>query len=90
MCIGEAAGLDKTRCMYRLGGDPSASSWDTLAQKWSKNQPLDHYAIFIAILLLQLHPNPSLMLILSLMKSHHIGDSTVFSMMHNMSSIGPR
>ena len=49
---------------------------------------LDHYAIFIATLLQQLHSTPSLMLILSLMKSHHIGDSTISSMMHNMSSIG--
>ena len=46
---------------------------------------LDHYAIFGAALLLQLHSTPSLMLILSMMESHHIGHSTIFSMMHNMS-----
>ena len=52
--------------------------------------PLDRYAIFSATLLLQLHATPSLILILSLMKSHHIGDSTIFSMMHTISSIGTR
>ena len=51
---------------------------------------LDHYAIFSATLLLQLHSTPSLMLILSLMKSHHIGDGAIFYKLHNMSSIGTR
>ena len=46
----------------------------------------DRYVIFSATLLLQLYSTPSLMLILSLMKSHHIGlHWTMFSMMHTSS-----
>ena len=48
---------------------------------------LDRYTIFSATFLLQLDLTPSLMFILSLIKSHHIGDSTIFSMKHHMSSI---
>ena len=51
---------------------------------------LDHCAIFSATLLLQLHSTPSLMLILSLMKSHHIGDSAIFYMLHYIISIETR
>ena len=61
-----------------------------LGMTYQALKALEHYAIFSAIVLLQLHSTNSLMLILSVMKSHHIGDSTIFSMVHNMSSIMTR
>ena len=52
---------------------------DVLGCRYTPYYALGHYAIFSATLLLQLHSTPSLMLILSLMKLHHIGDSTISS-----------
>ena len=48
---------------------------------------LGHCTIFSATLLLQLHETPFLTIILFPMKSHHIVDSTILSMMPNLSSI---